>query len=188
MRFFRISAALAAAAMLCAAADPLYESARRKLDRIEAGQEPRGAVVNFSLAEIMAWARVRIPEIIPQGIRDMRVETGNGVATGYAMVDLLKMRQAQGTSTNWLISKLIEGERPLQVSVRVASAGGHCTVFLTSVQIGAAQARGPVLDALVNTFFLPLYPDAHINEAFDLDYNMERIEVRPGGARVVIKK
>src|SRR5579864_1489321 len=118
MRFFRTSAALLAAAVVCAAADPLYESARKKLDLIEAEKEPRGAIVNFSLAEIMAWARVRIPEIVPEGIREIRVEAGSGVATGYAVVDLLKMRQGQGVSSNWFVSKLIEGERPLKVTIR----------------------------------------------------------------------
>jgi len=188
MRLLRISAALAVAAALACAADPLYDSARKKLDAIEAEKEPRGATVNFSYGEIMAWAKVRIPEIIPEGMKDIRLELGTNAATGYATVDLLKMRQAQGIQTNWLISKLIEGERQLKVSIRMQSAGGRCTVYLTSVQIGAAQATGSVLDVLVKSFFLPLYPDAHINEPFELDYNMERIEVRPAGARVVIKR
>ncbi len=189
MPSLRISAAaICLAAVTCVAADPLYESARKKLDRIEAEQEPRGAVIGFSLPEILAWARVRIPETIPEGMKNIRLELGNGVATGYATVDLLKMRQAQGITTSWLISKLIEGERLLKVSIRLQSSGGRCTVYMTSVQIGGAQATGSLLDLLVKTFFLPLYPDAHINEPFDLDYNMERIEIRPTGARVIIKK
>ena len=35
---------------------------------------------------------------------------------------------------------------------------------------------------------MPLYPDAKINEPFDLDYNIDRIELRPEGIRVVVKK
>src|SRR5205807_8424039 len=135
-----------------------------------------GSVFTFPAVEINAWARVRVPEIIPQGIRDMRVEIGAGTASGYAVVDFLKMRQAQGITTGWFLTKLIEGERPLKVTVRVESSGGKCTVFLTRVDLSNVSATKTVLDFLLKAFFLPLYPDSHINEPFDLDYNMERIE------------
>jgi hypothetical protein len=74
------------------------------------------------------------------------------------------------------------------VTVRLESAGGRCTVYLTRVDLSNVSASATVLDFLVKAFFVPLYPDAKINEPFDLDFNMERIEVRPGVARVVIKK
>lgn len=182
------AAILAIATLTLSAADPVYDSARKKLDLIEAEQVPKGSAFNFPVAEVNAWARVRVPEIIPEGIRDMRVEIGAGTATGSATVDFLKMRQAQGQTTGWFLTKLIEGERPLKVSVRIESAGGRCTVFLTRVELSSVSANKTVLDFLIKTFFLPLYPEAHINEPFDLDYNMERIELRPGLARVVIKK
>jgi len=184
----RLLGAFAMAAMLLRAADPLYDSARKKLDMIEEGRAPRGSQVNFPVAEVNAWARVKVPEIVPEGIRDIRVEMGAGTATGYAIVDFLKMRQAQGAATGWFVSKLIEGERPLRVTVRMESAGGRCTVYLTRVDLSNASATNTVLDFLVKVFFMPLYPEAKINEPFDLDYNMERIELRPGVARVVIKR
>jgi hypothetical protein len=170
------------------AADPQYDSARKKLDLIEASQAPRGAVITFTPAEINAWARVTVPEIVPEGMRDMRVELGTNTATGSAIVNFLKMRQAKGESTNWLLQKVIEGERPLRVGVRVESSNGRCTAYLTRVELSNVVASKVVLDFLLNTFFRPLYPEAHIDEAFDLDYNIERIEIRPTGARVVIKK
>jgi hypothetical protein len=184
----RLFGAFAMAAMLLPAADPLSDSARKKLDMIEDGKASRGSIVSFSTAEINAWARVKVPEIVPEGIRDIRVEMGAGTATAYAIVDFLKMRQAQGVETGWFVSKLIEGERPLRVTVRLESAGGRCTVYLTRVDLSNVSASATVLDFLVKAFFVPLYPDAKINEPFDLDFNMERIEVRPGVARVVIKK
>ena len=170
------------------AADPQYDSTRKKLDLIETSQAPRGSVITFTPAEINAWARVTVPEVVPQGMRDMRVELGNNTATGFAIVDFLKMRQAKGESTNWLLTKVIEGERPLRVTVRVESSNGRCAAYLTRVELSNVVASKVVLEFLIGTFFKPLYPDAHIDEAFDLDYNIDRIELRPTGARVVIKK
>jgi hypothetical protein len=179
---------MAAAASALFAADPLYESARHKLDLIESRQVPPGATVAFPVAEINAWARVRVPEIVPEGLRNQRVELGNGAATGYALADFLKMRQAKGSPPNWFVARLLEGERPLKVAVRIESGGGRCTVYVTRVEVGGVAANGTVLDVLIKTFFLPLYPAAKISEPFDLDYNIDRIEIRPTEARVTIKK
>jgi hypothetical protein len=170
------------------AADPLYERAQHKLDSIEMRQVRRGARISFTPQEINAWARVKVPETVPEGITDERVELGNGTAIGYATVDFLKMRQGKGKTTNWLFSRLLEGERPLAVSVRLESAGGGCTVYLTRVELSGAVANATVLDFLIKTFFMPLYPDAKINEPFDLDYDMESIDIRPSAVVVTIKK
>jgi hypothetical protein len=181
-----ILTAAAAAALL--AADPLHDSTQHKLDLIESGQAKPGSVITFTAAEINAWARVEVPEIVPEGIRGERVELGTGAATAYALVDFLRMRQAKGQDTNWLFAKLIQGERPIKISVRLTSGGGRCTVYLTSVEVSDTVVSGAALDFLIKTFFLPLYPDAKINEPFELGDNIERIDIRPAVLTVVIKK
>src|SRR5262249_27976720 len=128
------------------------------------------------------------PEVVPQGIRNTSLELGNSQAVGSALVDFLKMRQAQGVQTGWLISKLIEGERPLKVAVHLTSANGRATVFLDRVDLSGASLSGRTLDFLISSFFRPLYPDAKINQPFDLDYNIERIEVLPTVVRILFKK
>jgi hypothetical protein len=184
----RMLVLMAVAALILRAADPLYESALRKLDAIESRKVKRGDTVTFTSREINAWARVKVPEIVPEGMADPRVELGTNTGTGYATVDFLKMRQGKGASTNWFLTKIIEGERPLKVSVRLESGGGRCTVFLTRAEISNVVANQTVLEFLVKTFFMPLYPEAKINEPFDLDYDMDRIDIRPSGASVTIKK
>jgi len=181
-------AALATFALTAHAADALFERADRKLDMIQAGKVPRGAVVHFSKAEINAWARVKVQQVVPEGMRDPRVELGEESATGYALADFLKMRQAKGQSTNWFMTRLLEGERPLVVAVHLESGGGRCIVHLDRVQIAGASANGTVLDFLIKTFFLPLYPDAKIDEPFDLGYGIDRIDLHPAGAAVTMKK
>ncbi len=183
----RFLVALLACAWAVHAADPAYSSARRKLDLIEEHRAPRGSVIVFSQAEINAWARVEVPAVVPEGIRDERVELGNGSATGYALVDLLTMRQARGRDTNWFVARLIEGERPLRVMVDLQSGHGRCTVFLRRVEISGVAASGAALDFLIRTFFLPLYPDAKIGQPFELGYNIDRIDVRADGVRVTVK-
>jgi hypothetical protein len=175
-------------ALALSAADPAYESARHKLDLIDEGQAKPGSVIVFIPEEINAWARIRLPEIVSEGIRNPRVELAMDTGTGHALVDFLKLRQTTGEATNSLLAKLIEGERPVEATVRVQSGGGRCTVYLTRVAVSNVVAEGTVLDFLIRTFFLPLYPGAKIEEPFELGYNIERIELRPSGVRVTIRK
>jgi hypothetical protein len=170
------------------AADPPLQSANAKLEKLENGQGKPGETMVFTPAEINAWAAVRVPQEVPQGIREPRIELGTDTASASAMVDFLKMEQGRGKATGWAFGKLIEGERPLKISVRVASYGGKITVFLTRVEISGVGIEGSALDFLIKTFFLPLYPDAKIGEPVDLDFNIDHIQIRPDGLRVTIKK
>ena len=71
---------------------------------IENSKVKRGSVIVFSLQEINSWARYKVPEIVPQGIRNQRVTLGNDTGTAYALMDFLKMRHAEGKATGWIMS------------------------------------------------------------------------------------
>jgi len=169
------------------AADPVFERAWNKLDSIESGRAKPGSVVEFTEAEWNAWAQVRVPQLA-EGVRNPRIELGTNTATGSALVDFLKMRQSEGMATNPVLARLIDGERPVKVLVRVDSAGGSCTVHLLRAEISGIAATGRVLDLLVSTFFQPLFPEAKIDQPFELGDNIDRIDIHPAGVRVTIKK
>jgi hypothetical protein len=178
--------------VLCApmltAGDAYCRSALAKLHSLELGQVKPGAVVTFSVQEINSWAYYMIPGIVPEGIRKEKVTLANDAGTAFALMDLLKMRHAQGKATNWIMAKMIEGERPVTIAIRLQSGGGQCLVDLTRVEISGAVASGSVLDFLIKTFFLPLYPSAKIGQKFEIGYNIDRIDLRPTGVRVTMKK
>lgn len=179
---------LAVLAPLAAGADPLYESARVKLDSLWEGSVKPGSQILFTSREIEAWTKVKAREQAGDGLRDPRVQLESGLASASVLVDFLKIRQSRGKETNAVMARLIEGERPLKVSVRVSSSGGQCTVFLTRVELSGAVVTGTLLEYLIKTFLLPMYPDVKIDEPFELPLNMERIEVRPEGVRVTMKR
>jgi len=170
------------------ASDPLALSAQRKLDIIESGKAKPAAVFIFTSAELNAWARYKVPLVVPEGVRNPRLELGNGTATAYALVNFLKVRHGQGVETNWLISKLIDGEKPVKVNVRIQSARGRATVYLQRVEISGLAISGSTLDFFIDNFFKPLYPESKINEPFELADNVDHIEVHPADARAVIKR
>ena len=177
---------LALMASMLVAADPLAESAQKKLDSISDQKLKRGAVVTLSPREINAWIHEKAAKAFPQGIRNENIVLGPGTADGNALVDLTKL--SKSNNVNPLIARLIEGERPLRIAIRVESSHGKCTVFLTHVELSGVAIDGSILDFLIKHFVQPRYPDIKINEPFDLEYNIDHIEIQPAGVRVAIKK
>jgi hypothetical protein len=177
-----------AASALLRGADPVATSVSRKLDLIQAGQAKPGSVFRFTAAELNAWVRVKAPTIIPEGFRQPHLVLGNGEANASALIDFLKVRHAGGVETNWLVAKLIQGEKLVTARATIQSAHGQATVHLVRVEIGGLAVTGAPLDFLVQNFFLPFYPEAKIDEPFELAGNVDRIEVTPVEARVYIRK
>jgi hypothetical protein len=180
-------ALLLLAARRAPALTPEARSAKAKLKLIMDYRARRGSTIVYSARELEEWAKVEIPDIVPEGFRQPRAVLGQGAGEGHALIDFKKLRHASGAAPSWL-DNLIQGERPVKVSVALTSANGYCTVYLKRLEISKVAASGRVLDILVKTFFLSLYPNAHINEPFKLSYNIDRIEIRPNGLYVTIKK
>jgi len=176
-----------AASLLLRAADPLAISVSKKLDLIESGQAKPGSVFRFTPAELSAWVRVKAPSVITDGFRQPQLVLGNGEATASALVDFLKVRHANGIETNWLIAKMIQGEKLVKARASIQSAHGRATVHVVRVEVGGLAVTGAALDFLVENFFRPFYPGAKIDWPFDLAGNVDRIEVTPAEARVYIR-
>jgi hypothetical protein len=168
--------------------DPVATGVSRKLDLIQSGKAQPGSVFRFTSTELNAWVRVKAPAIVSDGFRQPRLTLGNGEASASALIDFLKVRRASGVETNWLVSKLIQGEKLVKVRASVQSAHGLATVHLLQVQIGGLDVTGATLDFLVQNFFLPFYPDAQIDKPFELADNVDRIEVTPAAAVVYMRR
>jgi hypothetical protein len=173
---------------LLVAADPVAASVSRRLDLIESGKARPGAVFRFTSAELNAWVRVKAPTVVSDGFRQPQLVLGNGEATATALIDFLKVRHANGIETNWLIAQLIQGEKLVKARASIQSAHGRATVHVVRVEVGGLAVTGAALDFLVQNFFLPFYPEAKIDEPFDLAGNVDRIEVTPAEARVYIRR
>jgi len=170
------------------AADPRAATVTQRLDLIESGKAKPGAVFHFTTAELNAWLRVKVPAIIHDGLREPQLQLGNGTASASARIDFVKVRHAEGIETNWLISKLIQGEKLVTANASIQSSHGQATVHVIRVEIGGLAVTGAPLDFLVQNFLLPFYPNAKIDEPFDLAGNVDRIVVTPAEARVYIRR
>jgi len=162
-----------------------YLSARQKFDSIESDRLKAGSRVELSVRELDAYAEREVPE----GVRNPRLQlVAPGVATGTAMVDFGKLRRALGYQTGWLMSMLLDGDRPVSVTARIHSAAGHATVDLQRVEISGVAADGRTLDFLIQNIFLPLYPTAVLGRPFELGHRIEKLDVGPAAVAVLIAR
>ena len=162
-----------------------YMAARQKIDLIEGDRLKPGSRIELTAPELTAYAQHEMPA----GVRDARVAViAPGVATGSALVDFGKVRRAQGYQPGWLMSQLLDGERPVSVTARIQSANGTARVDVQQVQISGIQIDGATLDFLIRNVLLPLYPAAAVSRPFELGHRIEKLDVQPRAVGVVIGK
>jgi|SRR5579863_1372019 len=181
--------------LLVAVVLPLLYSARtdyalvqRKFDLIEQDRLKPGSRVTFTPRELNAYAAAEIPKVVPEGVREPRLELGSGSATGSALVDFVKLRSAQGSPPGWLMRQLLSGEHPVTVTARIESGNGHATVNVESVQINGMTIEGRMLDFLIRNYLTPYYPEAKIGEPFELSHHIDRLEIQPARVDVFLGK
>ena len=160
-----------------------YASCKRKIDLIGSNGLRPGARVELSIEELNAY----VQHEAPPGVRDPRLRIrANEVATGSAMVDFGKLRRAQGYRPGWLMSRLLDGERPVSVTARIRSDAGRATVDVQRVEISGIQIDGKTLDFLIQNFLLALYPNAAVGRPFELGHNIRKLQVEPRAVGVLI--
>ena len=158
-------------------------SCQQKFDLIASERLRPGARVDLSARELNAYVLAEAPP----GVRDPKVAvTSPEVATGSAMIDFGKLRRAQGYRPGWLMSKLLDGERPVSVTARIRSDAGRATVDVEKVEISGVTIDGRTLDFLIQNFLLALYPDAAVGRPFELGHKIRKLDVEPRAVSVYI--
>jgi hypothetical protein len=177
----------ATCAAVLAAASSDYWSAKHKFDLIESENLRSGSRVVLTPAELNAYVAQEAPIVLPDGVRDVRISlAGPGLVQGAAIVDFGKLRRAQGNPPGWLMSKLLDGDRPVRVTARLSSAAGRGRVDVQEAQVSGITLDGEALDFMIQTFLLPAYPDAAVGRPFQLGHHIEKIDVTPSGVGILI--
>src|SRR5689334_3592390 len=65
-------------AIVTFAADPLADSAQKKLDSIGDGKAKPGSTIVLSPQEVNAWIHVKRVKSIPDGLRNEKIDLGSG--------------------------------------------------------------------------------------------------------------
>ncbi len=175
---------LLVAASLAGASYNGYVSAKQKFDSIEDGRLRPGARVILNFPELNAW----VAHEAPAGVRNPELRVAaRDLATGAALIDFGKLERSAGRQPGWLLSKLLDGERPVSVTARIRSSAGQATVDIQRVEVSGLAIDGRTLDFLIQNFLVPMYPDAVIGKPFQLGHRIDRLDVAPSAVTVLLK-
>ena len=174
------------AALAWSAVSPEYQAIEHKFSLIEHERLKPGSRVVLTPEELNAYAREEIAEAAPDGVRNPRLELGQGTATAYALIDFGKLRRAEGKPPGRILSYLLDGERPVTIKARIRSAGGTATVDVDSVDISGITLEGAMLEFLIQHYLMPAYPNAKVGQPFELGHRIERLDVQPNAVGVLI--
>lgn len=163
-----------------------YQAAVHKVSLIEHDRVKPGSRVVLTPAELNAYARQEVADAAPDGVRNPRLELGEGTATASALIDFGKLRRAEGKPPGRIMAYLLDGERPISITARIQSSGGSATVDVQQVEISGVVIEGPMLDFLIRSYVMPAYPNAKIGEPFALGHRIERLDVQPSAVGIVI--
>ena len=163
-----------------------YASAKRKFEMIGDDRLRPGTRVTLTPGELNAYVLQESKDVLPDGVRNPKLVLGNGVATGSALIDFGQVRRAQGKSAGWMLSRLLEGERPVTVTANIRSGNGQMTVDVQRVEISGIELDGKMLDFLIRHYLQAVYPQAKVGVPFRIGHRVERVDVRPSDVAVAI--
>jgi hypothetical protein len=165
-----------------------FSSIQRKMDDIVKEQTSPGDRIYLSLREMNAYFYAQAEAIAPKAVHNTKVELSEGSGTASAMVNFLELNKARGAPSNWLMEKMLEGERFVKVSVHIQSEHGKGRVNVDRVEVGGAAISGAPLDYLIQNYVVPQFPTAKVDQWFTMDHHMDHFEIHQSGATVVIGK
>ena len=165
-----------------------YSSAQRKFDLIENGRLKAGSRVSFTERELNAYVERELTKTVPEGVREPKLALGAGTATGSALIDFLKLEHAAGNPPSWLMRQLLQGERPVAVTARIATSNGRATVDVQRVEVSGIAIEGRLLDYLIRNYLQAYYPDAKVGQPFEMSYRIDRLDIQPARVDVFLRK
>lgn len=164
-----------------------YSRARAKFAAIQYGHISPGTSVVLTQSELNAYVRHAVAVFVPQGVRNPRVELAYNRASGFGLVDFAKVGGLSGHPPGWLARLLLSGERNVRVDAHIRSGNGRAQVDLDRVEVSGIAVSGAALDYLIRNFLWPYFPDAVVGKPFLLAHNIDRLDIQPGSARVVMR-
>lgn len=187
-RFSLVALATAFLAVSALAGLAEYQSAKRKIDAIGTTATPPGTRVILSTAELNSYISGEIPHVAgPGAVTAFTLQLGEASGTVRARVDFLKVQQNTGRQPSWLLQKILEGQRDVQVNARLRSANGYATAWVDRVEVAGLPLSGPALDFLMQVFIAPQFPNIKLGQPFPLRPGVDHFEVHPQAVHVYTK-
>lgn len=176
---------LIAAASIAWGQAALRRSIEQKFAIISEDRAASGSRFHITAAELTAYSRQQAEEIAPGAVTDAAISISPEHAEATGSINFLRLRGNE--RADGFLDKLLDGERPIRVRVRIQSASGYARVDVERAEISGVAIEGPALDFLIKEFVLPSFPDARVGEWFKLRHRIDHFTLTPAAADIFIR-
>jgi hypothetical protein len=162
-------------------------SMEKKLEQITRNASlpaPKPLVTELSQTEINSYLQYSMGGRIPKGVSGAALTLHPGRVSGNAMIDFDQLKASSKQPANPIVDWLVAGRKPVSATATFTSQNHKGLVHLEQVSIGAASVSGFLLDLLIRHLVLPRYPNAVIDQPFELPAKIDRIVIEEGRAVV----
>jgi hypothetical protein len=192
MRLLGVLASVGLSTVLLTSAPPSLsreksDAARLKIERISNEELQGGEAVVLTEDELNSFLRYDYAEVLPKGVRDLRVELGQDRGVTHALIDLAKLQAQSEEPPNTVWMALLGGERKLRAVCRYTSADGQAVAEIESAELDGTSLPLPLLKWLVETTIGGEMEDFELGKPYPLPANLRQIRLEPAQAVITAK-
>ncbi len=161
------------------------KSLQQKIDAVKSAEQnphhKRGSSrIELSEGELESYLLYSLKEDIPA-----QIDTA-GVQLGQDSISLdTQITFVSNATGNPMVDALVGGTHNLFLKGRLVGSQGRGKFDLQEIRVDGIPVPNILIQALFKKYVKPKYPDADLNEPFDLPYNIDGLKLEPGKATVV---
>ena len=136
--------------------------------------------VELSEAELESYLLYSLKEDIPAQIDSADVQLGEETVALDTQITF-----ASNATGNPMVDALVGGTHNLFVKGKLVGHQGRGKFDLQEVRVDSIPVPNVLIQALFKKYVKPKYPEADLNEPFDIPYGIWELKLRPGQATIV---
>jgi hypothetical protein len=183
--FRSVSGEKAAAAQTAQVSPKSAESLQIKIDAIKKADEipdraPGASHVELSEAELESYVLYSLAADIPAHIDSFHVQLGQDTVVADTQLTF-----AANATGNPVVDTFIGGTHNLLLKGKLVAQQGRGKFDLEEVHVDGIPVPNILIQALLDKYVKPKYPDVDLKEPFDMPWGIEELKLQPGKAIVV---
>ena len=161
------------------------KSLQQKINAIKKAEDTpshhRGSSrVEISDSELESYLLYSLKDDIPAQIDSADVQLEQDTVGLDTQITL-----SQNATGNAMVDALVGGTHSLFLKGKLAGEQGRGKFDLQEVRVDGIPVPNILIQTLIKKYVKPKYPDADLNEPFDLPWGIEELKLEPGKATVV---
>ena len=151
----------------------------KKAAAVEGQGDRRREEVEVTEAELESYVLYKLRDDIPARMDSIDVQLTPGAIAADTQMTFTN------STGNTVVDSLVNGTHNLFVKGKLSGANGEGKFDLDSVKVDGIPVPKVLIETLINKYVKPKYPEVDLKEPFELPWQIDRITIEEGKAKIV---